>query len=100
MTDKQKFIVFSKNSKEYDLPRILTAHRFVSKVIDGKEEAHKCAIIIRILMAFAPGMKEYVFKRIKKEILLELALCLIQDLAANVSDGERTHIFLTLVKSS
>ena len=37
-------------------------------------------------MQFAKDIKEYVFRRIKKQILLKLAMCLIQDLAANGPD--------------
>ena len=86
-TDEQFFTLFSKDPKKVT-PKILNgSHRFISKAIETSSSTPSRGVLIQIFMSFAQkGIKEYIFKQMKKQILLELALCLVQDLLSGDKD--------------
>ena len=72
------------------------AHRFISKVIQGETSGPTNAVLIDIFREFLPGhVKDYVFTRMGKPILLELALTILQDL---ISNGKVLDIYIILIK--
>ena len=64
---------------------ILGAHRFLATVIENEDDGPTLKVLMKIFRPFAPNdsIKDYIFKRIKKSLLLELALCILQDIATN-----------------
>ena len=86
VTDEQLFTLFSKSPKGAS-PKILTgSHRFLSAAIKNNSMSPSGPVLIEIFMCFVQkGTKKYVFKQMRKKILMELALCLVQDL---ISGGE------------
>ena len=60
------------------------AHKFVAKIIAQKKNGPTTKDLIKIFSVFAKvPIKDYVFTRMTKPILLELALCIIQEIASN-----------------
>ena len=85
-TDEQCFTLFSKSPRGSSQKILMGSHRFLSQAIKNKSGPPSGTVLIEIFMSFAQkGAKEYVFRQMKKQILLELALCLVQDL---ISGGE------------
>ena len=64
---------------------ILGARRFLALIIKNEEDGPTLKTLMKIFRPFAPesSIKDYVFRRVKKSLLLELALCILQDVAAN-----------------
>jgi hypothetical protein len=64
---------------------VLGAHRFIANIISNEDEGPTVSILMKVFSPFVRGdtIKNYVFKRIKKSLLLELALCILQDVASN-----------------
>ena len=86
-TDEQFFTLFSKTPKRVTRQILMGLHRFLSTAIKNNSSAPSCTVLIQIFMCFAQeGTKEYIFKQMKKQILLELALCLVQDLLSGDAD--------------
>ena len=84
LSDIEFFEKFKQDPRSPDKDIIQGAHRFISLVIKGDLNAPKNAIIIEIIREFLDeNVKDYVFTRMGKKILLELALVILQDLAAN-----------------
>ena len=80
-SDEQFFKLFSELPRDSNPEVLMGSHRFLSYSIKNKTNLPSGSTLIKIFMVFAQeGIKEYVFRRMKKQILLELALCLVQDL--------------------
>ena len=100
LTEKQDFEKFSVHPKDCTSETLMNAHRFVSKTISGVHDDPTRPTLIKIFMKFAAfGVKEYVFGRMRKAILLELALTLIQNLI-NGGPGWARCVELQFVKTS
>ena len=98
--DIELFQVFSGNPKGCDLETIQGSHRYITNVIKGTEESPKKSILIDIFNSFSKDkIKDYVYNRMKKSILLELALCILQEIAAGGPD-RATNLQLQIEKTS
>ena len=57
------------------------AHKYMTHVINGTEQSPKNSIFIGLFNQFTKiPIKEYIFQRMTKIILQELALCILQEL--------------------
>ena len=89
------FDLFLKNPKGCKIGVIQGAHKFMTHVIQGSEQSPKNFIFIGLFNQFAKvPIKEYIFQRMTKTILQELALCILQEL---ISYGPSRAKNLTLV---
>jgi len=98
-TDVECFETFSNNPKKASMEIIHGAHKFIAKVIQDDEPGPTCPTLIKMFAFFTKKpIKSYVFTRMTKPILLELALCIIQDLALN-GPARAKNLQLELVDS-
>ena len=75
------FDLFVKNPKGCKLEVIQGSHKFLSDVIKGSEQSPKNSVFIGLFNHFTEKkIKDYVFQRMTKSILQELALCILQEL--------------------
>ena len=101
------FTEFCENPRESDIGTIQGSHRFISLAIRGKVPKPKKSILTSLFQEFSEEpIKDWVFNRISKQMLLELALCILQDIiskgaarakslqlvVATTSDGEKTVV--------
>ena len=99
-TNIDLFHEFSKNPKGSDLETIKGSHRFINDVIQGREEGPKKSVLISIFNEFVEGeIKDYIYNKMKKSILLELALCILQEIGSYGVDHAK-NLQLKLVKTS
>ena len=90
-TDSQCFELFSKDPKGVSMEVINGSHRYIAMVITDKKSGPTIQSLIKIFSVFARvPIKNYVFTRMTKPILLELALCIIQEIASNGIARART----------
>ena len=76
------FIKFSKNPKEVDIETVQGSHKFLSLVLGQKisSSVAKKSTLIRIFNQFLDEpVRDYVFHRISRKLLLELALRILQE---------------------
>ena len=89
------FREFQLHPKQCERAVILGAHKYIAQSIKGTVEGPKISDLIVIFNKFSQSMiKDYVYTRMTKSILLELALTLLQ---AIVSGGPEHSKSLTLV---
>ena len=75
------FDLFLKNPKGCKIEVIQGAHKFMTHVIKGTEQSPKNSTFIGLFNQFTKvPVKDYVFTRMTKAILQELALCVLQEL--------------------
>ena len=83
-SDFKCFTSFSENPKKVSLETLKGAHKFVAKIIKDDESGPTIKSLIPIFSAFSKKeIKSYVFTCMRKPILLELLLCIIQELILN-----------------
>ena len=83
-TDESYFKEFVEDPKKFSTEVIQGAHKYIAKIIRDGEHGPTTQTLIKIFLPFSKNkIKPYLFKRMTKPILLELALCVIQDLALN-----------------
>ena len=83
-SDSECFELFSNSPKEVTMEVVKGAHKFIAKVIRDDEKGPTIQSLIKIFDVFSQQkIKKYVFTRMTKPILLELALCIIQEIALN-----------------
>lgn len=90
-SDSECFLMFSEDPK--NSPKIIVegAHKFIANAIKNNEPGPTVQKLIKIFTAFSKTpIKNYVFTRMTKPILLELALCIVQDIALNGPNRART----------
>ena len=76
------FSIFHDNPKDSPIEVIQGAHRFMISAVKNNTESPKNSILIDIFNEFChQPIKPYVFKKMGKKILLELALCILQEIA-------------------
>ena len=98
-TDLDCFNIFVNSPKDVSIEVLKGAHKFVAKSIKTGDSAPTCHTLIKIFAAFTQQkIKGYVFTRMKKPILLELALCIIQEIVLN-GPGRAKSLQLEVVKS-
>ena len=83
--DHELFTEFTSDPKGSSMQTILGAHRFLANVIENEDDGPTLKTLMKIFRPFVPqdSIKDYIFRRIKKSLLLELALCILQDVASN-----------------
>ena len=85
------FKKFCEDPKDFNIDVIQGSHKFMVEVIKGKREAPSNKTLITIFGAFcSKPIKEYIFSRMGKKIMQELALCILQDLASNGPERAKT----------
>ena len=90
-SDFECFTSFSENPKKVSPETLKGAHKFVAKIIKDGESGPTVKSMIPIFSAFTTKeIKSYVFTCIRKSILLELLLCIIQDLILNGPERAKT----------
>ena len=100
VTDLSLFNSFCESPKSFSLSVLQGAHRFLLNSLSEKKSAVTKKILIKILMCFVPvEIREYHFRRMNRAILVELAICIVQDLIAN-GPGRAKLLELQLVKTS
>ena len=78
------FTEFCGNPRDSGIVCIQGCHRYISLAIQGEIPTPKKAILIALFKEFtSEPIKDYVFNRIPKKMLLELALCVLQDIISN-----------------
>ena len=89
------FELFLKDPKGVKPEVVQGAHKFISDVIDGSEQSPKNSAFIGLFNQFTKNpVKDYIFQRMTKSILQELALCLLQEI---ISGGPERAASLNLV---
>ena len=83
--DHKFFTEFISDPKGSNMETILGAHRFLAMIIDSEEDGPTRKTLMKIFRPFVPenSIKDYIFRRISKSLLLELALCILQDVTVN-----------------
>ena len=90
-TDSQCFELFSKDPKGVSMEIVNGAHKFVANAIDNPKNGITIQNLIKIFAFFTKTpIKDYVFTRMRKPILLELALCIIQEIVSNGIERAKT----------
>ena len=81
-SNEKLFNVFHDNPKDCPNEVLKGAYRFMTSVVNGDKEAPTKSILIDIFNVFCTKpVKTYVFNKMGKKILLELALRILQELA-------------------
>ena len=76
------------------------AHKFLVEVIRGTQESPSNKTLITMFGEFCSiPIKNYIFSRMGKKIMQELALCILQDLASNGPERAKT-LQLEVIKAS
>ena len=89
------FDMFVRDPKGCNPNMIQGAHRYLSDVIKKNENGPKNSVFIGLFSHFTKTpVKDYVFRRMTKSILQELALCILQEL---ISGGSQRAANLNLV---
>ena len=100
LDDHSLFKIFCNSPKTFSNTALHASHRFLVKSVPEKKSPVTKTILIKILMNFVqPDIKEYHFKRMSRAILVELAICIVQDLIQN-GPGRAQSLELQLLKSS
>ena len=81
-TDIEHFQEFLENPKGSDRHTILGSIKYIEDTIIGKEQGPKCGSLIHVFNQFSINeIKDYVYQRMTKPILLELALAILREIA-------------------
>ena len=98
-TDSDCFKLFTKSPKTVSIEVVKGAHKFVAKTIQNGDLHPTIQELIQIFAHFTQGkIKDYIFTRMTRPILLELALCIIQEIVLN-GVGRAKTLHLEVVKS-
>ena len=98
-SDFECFTTFSENPKKVSLETLKGAHKFIAKIIKDGESGPTVKSLIPIFSTFSKEeIKSYVFTCMRKPILLELLLRIIQELILNGPERAKT-LQLEVVKS-
>ena len=100
LTNLEHFQKFSEDPKNCSLQTVQGSHCYIANVIKGTEDGPKNSVLIEIFNHFVKDeVKDYVYHRMKKSILLELALCVLQEIASG-SPGRAKSLELHVANSS
>ena len=89
------FELFLKDPKGCKPEVVQGSHKFISDVISGSEKSPTNAVFIGLFNQFTKKpVRDYIFQRMTKSILQELALCLLQEI---ISGGPKRAASLNLV---
>ena len=85
------FDIFVRDPKNCKHEIVIGAHKFLSEVIAGKEKSPVNSVFIGLFGKFTKTeVKNYVHRHMTKKILLELALCVIQEIILGGAARART----------
>ena len=85
------FREFQLHPKRCEPAVIKGAHKYIARSIKGDIEGPKVSVLIEIFNKFSKGpIKDYVYTRMTKSILLELALTVLQDIANGGAERAKT----------
>lgn len=77
------FDIFVRNPKNCETPVIQGSHKFMMDVIKGGEQSPTNSVFMGLFGHFTKEpLKNYIYQRMTKPILQELALCILQELIA------------------
>ena len=106
-SEHKLFLKFCENPRDSDIQTIQGSHRYISLALRGETSTPKKSILITLFQEFSTEtIKDWIFNRIPKRMLLELALCILQDIikkgatraksiqlvVAKTSDGDKTVV--------
>ena len=92
------FLLFQDDPKNSSLDVLQGTHKFLVETVDGKYDGPTNNALIEIFQKFTDTpIRKYVFTRMTKPLLLELAICILQDIIQN---GPERTASLKLVISS
>ena len=93
------FNQFKESPKDVSMKVVKGVHKHLALATKNPQTAPSCAEMIKIFSHFTNGkVKDYVFKRMTKKVLLKLAVCVIQEIILNGIGRVRT-LELELVKT-
>ena len=94
------FTEFCRDPKDPTVEIIQGAHRFISLAIKNGTSVPKKSTLSELLREFMTvSVRPYVFQQIPRKILLELALCILQDIASRGVSRAKT-LRLELIKTT
>lgn len=94
------FLEFCANPRDSDIQTVQGSHKYISLAIRGEITKPKKVVLIDLFQEFSTEpIKDYVFNRIPKLMLLELALCVLQDIIAKGPERARS-LQLVVAKTS
>ena len=94
------FLRFCEKPKESNMDVIQGAHKFLVEVVRGDQESPNNKTFIKMFSVFCDKpIKSYIYKKMGKKIMQELAICILQDLAAN-GPGRAATLQLEVVKAT
>ena len=100
MSTFKYFQKFSEDPKHFDIEVIQGAQKFMVEVIRGNKKGPTNETLIAIFGEFcSKPIKDYIFSRMGKKIMQELALCILQYLAIN-GPGRAKSLQFEVVKAS
>ena len=84
LSPKQCFDLFKNNPKTQTIDVLQVTHKFLMDSLENKLEDPTVDTLIEIFQIFSgDSIKRYVFKSIKKNLNLEIALSIVQELISN-----------------
>ena len=90
-TNVDSFKEFTENPKNSNMETIKGAHRYINDVIQGRADGPNKAILISLFNEFVEGeIKHYVYQSMRKSILLELSLCVLQEIGTHGVDHAKS----------
>ena len=93
------FNQFKESPKDVSMKVMKGAHKHLALATKNPQMAPSCGEMIKIFSHFTNGkVKDYVYKRMTKKVLLELAVCVAQEILLNGIGRART-LELELVKT-
>ena len=84
LTGVESFLRFKEEPKSSPLEILQGTHKYLTQVVNGSAEGPSNAALIEIFGHFSiRPIKNYVFRRMTKALLLELVICILQDIIKN-----------------
>ena len=90
---------FKQSPKDASIEVVKGVHKFLAQAIKNPKNSPTCGELIKIFHHFSSGqIKDYVYNRMTKKVVLELALCVVQEILLN-GIGRAKTLELELVKT-
>ena len=94
------FREFCESPRDSGIVTIQGSHKYISLAIRGEIPTPKKSILTELFKEFSTEpIKDYIFKRIPKRMLLELALCVLQDIISKGTERAKS-LQLVVAKTS
>ena len=92
------FNQFKQSPKDVSIKVVKGAHKHLARATKNPKNSPTCGEMIKMFSHFSNGIKDYVYNRMTKKVLLELALCVVQEILLN-GIGRAKTLELELVKT-